>query len=334
MRKTSIVFLVIALIGSLFSSLTTLAATTDDEMNNPFEFALNHEGYDYSISFENYADKFERVFGYDLALERQTVLEIPVFATPSADEDDYFKSLNYQFETNNPDARYVTVEFASHFGGQLAFHEAMELVDGRVSQTFDISSPEDEIITVTIYIHNENNIMIFYLYNIHFLFDSFNHSELMAFNKPQAAESATAKPTTSKVYVGDEEVSFQAYLINGNNYFKLRDLAMIMNDTPSTFAIGWDGENNAITIETDEPYEPVGGELSLAENLETQTAKLSTSTIYFNGEQVQVTAYTINGNNYVKLRDIAAMIDFDVYYYAKNNSIHLDPWHFYSPDMY
>ena len=37
--------------------------------------------------------------------------------------------------------------------------------------------------------------------------------------------AVTAKPTTSKIYVNGEQKSCAAYYINGNNYFKLRDLA-------------------------------------------------------------------------------------------------------------
>lgn len=38
-----------------------------------------------------------------------------------------------------------------------------------------------------------------------------------------------AIPTYSKVLVNSKEISFDAYLIEGNNYFKLRDLASVMS---------------------------------------------------------------------------------------------------------
>ncbi len=40
----------------------------------------------------------------------------------------------------------------------------------------------------------------------------------------------------------------------------------------------------------------------------------SQNAIYVDGEQIQMEAYTINGNNYVKLRDIGAALDFNVYW--------------------
>ena len=40
----------------------------------------------------------------------------------------------------------------------------------------------------------------------------------------------------------------------------------------------------------------------------------STQTIYLDGQQIQMEAYAINGNNYVKLRDIGEAVGFNVYW--------------------
>ena len=55
------------------------------------------------------------------------------------------------------------------------------------------------------------------------------------------------------------------------------------------------------------------------------TATPSTQTFYVDGRQVQFEAYAINGNNYVKLRDVGKAVDFGVAYDAKTNSVYLDP---------
>ena len=44
------------------------------------------------------------------------------------------------------------------------------------------------------------------------------------------------------------------------------------------------------------------------------TAELSTQAIYVDGEQVYMTAYAINGHNYVKLRDVGQAVNFNVYW--------------------
>ena len=44
------------------------------------------------------------------------------------------------------------------------------------------------------------------------------------------------------------------------------------------------------------------------------TAERSTNRIYVDGQEVHLTAYNINGNNYVMLRDVGRAVDFNVYW--------------------
>ena len=53
-----------------------------------------------------------------------------------------------------------------------------------------------------------------------------------------AVSPATANPTASTVSVNSKIVSFDAYIIGGSNYFKLRDLAYSLNGTAKQFAVG------------------------------------------------------------------------------------------------
>lgn len=54
-----------------------------------------------------------------------------------------------------------------------------------------------------------------------------------------------------------------------------------------------------------------GGASAAAAGLMAQPAW---SPIFVDGQQVQMTAYNILGNNYVKLRDIGRAVGFNVYY--------------------
>ena len=54
------------------------------------------------------------------------------------------------------------------------------------------------------------------------------------------------------------------------------------------------------------------------------TAALSAQPIYVDGQRVDMTAYSIGGNNYVRLRDIGKAVDFGVTYDAATNSVHID----------
>jgi hypothetical protein len=44
-----------------------------------------------------------------------------------------------------------------------------------------------------------------------------------------------AVPTTSTVLVNGNNIKFDSYNINGNNYFKLRDLAYVLNTTETLY---------------------------------------------------------------------------------------------------
>lgn len=55
------------------------------------------------------------------------------------------------------------------------------------------------------------------------------------------------------------------------------------------------------------------------------TASPTSQTFYVDGRQTQFEAYSIHGNNFVKLRDIGKAVDFGVEYHAADNSVHIDP---------
>lgn len=140
---------------------------------------------------------------------------------------------------------------------------------------------------------------------------------------PRPAASATATPNRSTVLVNGQSVAFDAYTINQNNYFKLRDLAKILSGTAKQFEVTWDGERNAIDMVSGQPYTVVGGEMAQGDGVD-KTASLNTAIIYLDGQPVQLTAYTINQNNYFKLRDLGTAFDFDVTWDGANNCIYID----------
>ena len=123
--------------------------------------------------------------------------------------------------------------------------------------------------------------------------------------------SIIARPTQSRIIVDGEQKSFDAYNINGNNFFKLRDLAYILNGTSKQFAVEWDGVNNAISLISGKAYTIVGGEMT-GKGEGNKIVNPTSSELFIDGEEILLTAYHIEGNNYFKLREIAAIIDFEV----------------------
>lgn len=133
-----------------------------------------------------------------------------------------------------------------------------------------------------------------------------------------------AIPTQSKITVDGKEIKLEAYTIKGNNYFKLRDLAMALNGTSKQFEVSWDSEATTITILKNKPYTPVGGELTLPATSSVKEAVSSSSIVKINGENTNLTAYAVEGSNYFKLRDIAKALNFGVTWKANTNSVIID----------
>ncbi|MCL1981994.1 MAG: copper amine oxidase N-terminal domain-containing protein [Clostridiales bacterium] len=146
-----------------------------------------------------------------------------------------------------------------------------------------------------------------------------------------AVDSVTARPTSSTVLVNGESVTFDAYNINGNNYFKLRDLAFVLSGTAKQFEVDWDGAKNAISLTSGKPYTSVGGEMA-GKGAGNKIAMLTSSKIYLDEEEVSFTAYNIEDNNYFKLRDIGAAFDFGVDWDQANNTIVIDTGKGYIPE--
>lgn len=132
-----------------------------------------------------------------------------------------------------------------------------------------------------------------------------------------------ALATSSTVLVNGVNTSFEAYNINGNNYFKLRDLAKVVSGSEKQFEVGWDNENKVINLLTNKEYTSVGGELAAGDGL-AKEGKLNTSKIFKDGEEVELLAYNINENNYFKLRDIARSFNIGVTWDDASKTIGID----------
>lgn len=141
-------------------------------------------------------------------------------------------------------------------------------------------------------------------------------------NKPETL-SVEAIPTSSKVLVNGTPIQFDAYNINNNNYFKLRDLAQAVNKTDKNFEVTWDGKNNAINLISKTTYTSAGGELVKGDG-KAKAATISTAKIFKDGKEIPLTAYTINGNNYFRLRDIAKAFDIGVTWDGTTNTVGID----------
>ncbi len=133
-------------------------------------------------------------------------------------------------------------------------------------------------------------------------------------------KAKTAKSTKSSVMVNGVEKTFEAYNIDGYNYFKLRDIAYAINNTDKQFDTVWDESKQSINILTGKNYAVAGGEL-LPGNGSEKTPTASIASLYIDGKLVECESYNIEGNNFYKLRDIAKAVDFGVAWSESLNMI-------------
>lgn len=142
--------------------------------------------------------------------------------------------------------------------------------------------------------------------------------------------TALATATSSAVLVNGEEVSFEAYNIDGSNYFKLRDIAAAITGSETQFDVTWDA-TIGINLISGDSYTAVGGELAAGDG----TAKnyiSCQSDIYMDGSLITLEAYTINNNNFFKLRDLGIAFDFNVSWDGTQNMITIDTTSSYEAD--
>ena len=138
-----------------------------------------------------------------------------------------------------------------------------------------------------------------------------NASASTAATLPQST-SVKIQPSTHVVTVDGERVDPQGYNINGYNFYKLRDIAYILNGTDSQFNVTWDGANNRIILTDDAAYQEVGGEMASSASAAIKNVSESDSTIVLDGKTLSLTGYRINGNNYYKIRDVGSALGFSV----------------------
>lgn len=313
MKKLASVFkvlLVALVISSLFVTSAFAAGLKGEELS------LGSEDSGYKIIVPNFIGiKTVDVDGFDVTVvvmetpEKDSNGNYPIFEIVTTDEDAYyvdsFPGIYYDGQVGN---------FSGEFdNGRLVY--SPNLAIGKDLK--DIS--KDTIFTFDFEVYDKDYNYLISFYGLNFMFENKSES-----TTPAEETVVKANPTSSKIVVNGKEVAFEAYEIGGNNYFKLRDLAMALNGTEKQFEVIWDNETKSINLTKGQAYTPVGKELEVSQNPSVKEAKPTQSKIYIDGEEVQFTAYTIGGNNYFKLRDIGKVMDFGVTWNGKLKTVGID----------
>ena len=148
-------------------------------------------------------------------------------------------------------------------------------------------------------------------------------------NAAELRVNPTGTVKNSGVYLNGKMIVCSAYNINGNNYFKLRDIMQELD-----IYVGYDNATKTIDVDTARAYVPDGSETTAqieknrAEGFATEffpaIAITFTTSVRLNGQPVDWAAYNIYGNNHFKLRDIGEALDISVEYDENTRNVEID----------
>lgn len=135
-------------------------------------------------------------------------------------------------------------------------------------------------------------------------------------NTPDASQVVVSPQTVT--YNG-KEVEMEVYNIDGYNYFKLRDVAALVNDSSNRFEVGFIGETFTVNCTTGKSYTAVGNEMAVGTD-KSATCVASRWTMIVDGNIVDCDIYNIGDNNFFKLRDLGGALGFGVEYDEATNT--------------
>ena len=145
---------------------------------------------------------------------------------------------------------------------------------------------------------------------------------LFAFAPGALSADAEVTLSTQGLKVNGVPIRCEKYNIDGYNYFKLRDLAFLLNGTGSQFSVDYDPVGSRVLVTPGKSYEPDGSELLYNGEDKSASASLSTQSLHVDGREVtDISVYNIGGNNYFQLRDLQELLNFELEYEASSRTI-------------
>lgn len=134
---------------------------------------------------------------------------------------------------------------------------------------------------------------------------------------------AGAKVSSQSVIVDGKDTGVKGYIINDNNYFKLRDIAALLEGKEAGFNVTYDKDRAAVMIESKTGYKKTDEDLIPLKDSDSEIKK-SKHNIFVNGVRQALSAYSIEGYNYFQLRELGKAIGFNVSYDEKDNKVLID----------
>ena len=125
--------------------------------------------------------------------------------------------------------------------------------------------------------------------------------------------------TQQKILFNGTSLEMEVYNVDGDNYFKLRDIAYLLRNTSYACSVDFSTPLLTVWVRPGGTYTPNGDEMVSGVN-DASTCKSSQWLLLVNGMYRSCSVYNIGGNNFFRLRDLGNIIGFSVDYDAATNS--------------
>lgn len=119
----------------------------------------------------------------------------------------------------------------------------------------------------------------------------------------------TARPAQASVEIDGARHTLPAYRVNDDSYVRLRDIALLLQDTGAQFAVGW--ADGAVTLQKGAPYEANGSELAALDK-GIRLGLAMTNPVMIDGQPETLPAYNIEGSYYFELENLGQALGLQV----------------------
>ncbi|MGI6180755.1 MAG: polysaccharide deacetylase family protein [Agathobaculum sp.] len=145
----------------------------------------------------------------------------------------------------------------------------------------------------------------------------------MTMDKPLSVllqQQDKAEPAVAAVSVNGQKSELPAYNINGSNYVRVRDAAMLLAGTKGNFDVQWNGAMQRVELQSGTAYKPLGTE-NKPLPAGTRRVRSITAPTVADGAAYMIAAYQIEGYTYYKLRSLGELCGFAVEWDSENQMI-------------
>lgn len=122
--------------------------------------------------------------------------------------------------------------------------------------------------------------------------------------------------------IEDRLVQTKTYIINGNNYLKLRNMSNLLKNTDIAFDIKLDSKTGETQLILGGEYEEQEIE-DYSNNNPIKTATPNNITLTINDKKYIIPSYIIYDNNYIKFRDVMPLIGGKIKWEDETSTVHL-----------